>query len=464
MRVVPSLLCLLAGLVLAAPASAQGGLPAIGATLTSDGWPHLTASSATPSAPAPTWRVCAPDCGAVVAEGTTFAPGPTAVGTAFEATITAADGTTTTDRTPAWQGRVAVAAPPTVTGEARIGRPVATQPGTWTGGWGDEFSVAGLRACRTPEATNCREVAPGNPFGPGRQAATTAVDPAFAGWYVGAWERRYASRSVFPAVAIVPPPFGTPADERPAVVGDAVTVAFGPLIGPVPAARTGIPPRVTGSFAVGRRVTPRPGTWPDAPDGGRISTAVRACPTRRDTDACVLLNALEPGVAAPGGAAQDGRPGPGAPVTLGRKLLGWYLGAVDRHRPGGTAGAPVVVPAPSATGSDRRVPEPDLVTVHGPLAATPVVLGFTPRATIARRVRRGPRVLRLGTVRCAERCVARVTLRAGGRTVRRRLDARGGRSTAVSVPAATVGRARALRVRIAFDHHPRVVRRTVRVG
>jgi hypothetical protein len=279
MRAVPSLLCLLAGLVLAAPASAQGGLPAIGTTLTSDGWPHLTASSATPSAPAPRWRVCAPDCGAVVAEGSTFVPGPTTVGTTFEATTTAADGTTIAERTPAWQGRVAVAAPPTVTGEARIGRTVATRPGTWTGGWGDDFSVSGLRACRTPEATDCREVAPGDPFGPGRQATTAAVDPAFAGWYVGAYEGRYASRTAFPAIVLAPVPFGTPANERRVVAGDAATVAYGPLVGPVPAARTGTPPRVSGRSRSVVGSPPVPGRGRTPPTGD--ASAPRSAPARR---------------------------------------------------------------------------------------------------------------------------------------------------------------------------------------
>lgn len=452
-----TLLLLCALLLLPAAAAAQA--PTVETTLTPDGHPQLTAGNGSAGA-APRWRACAPDCGAVVAEGQSFAPGPTAAGTTFEVTTTSADGTTATGRSPVWRGRVAAGTPPTVTGEPRIGRAVSVAPGAWTGGWGDEFSVPGLRACRTPEATDCRQVAPRGSYGVAERSIVADVDPAFAGWYLGATEHRYGRGTAFPAIAMLPPPLGTPAERRPVAPVASATVALGPLVGPVPAARAGTPPRVAGRFAVGRKVTPRAGTWPDAPDGGRIDSAVRACPTRQDTDRCVLLHALTPGFAAPGDADPDDRPGPGAPVALGREHLGWYLGAVDRHRPiGGTE----FVPAPSSPGVDRSVPALDVVTVHGPLGPTPVALGFTPGVSLLRRVARGPRPLRIGTVRCAERCVARLTLRAGGRTVRRRLVVRAGRPAPIVVRAATFPRARAIRTTVAFDHHPRVVRRTVAV-
>ncbi|CAB4917269.1 unannotated protein [freshwater metagenome] len=450
MRVRAVVLLALASAVLTPGAAAAETTTISQHLLAADGSPSLVANRSPVGGAPARWRVCDPECGPIVAEGPTFSPGPTAAGTTFEATTTGTDGAVSSVRSRPWGGQVAVVGPPTVTGEVRIGRVVTAAGGTWTGGWGDDRGVPALRACRTPAATDCRFFGPRDVLGSARQGAS-AIDPAFAGWYVGAYEQRHARETAFPAVAPAPePPLGTPTDRRPVDPGVATpTLAYGPLVGPVPPARTGEPPRVAGRLAVGRRVTPRPGTWPDAPDDGRIASVLRACPTREDTASCVLLHDL-------GGTG--GRPGPGAPVTLGRRLLGWYVGAVDRHRgAGGDAGA--FTPARPTT----AVPAPDLATVHGPLSTTPVGLGFTPRVAVRRRIAAGRR-LRLATVRCAGACVARVTLRAGGRTVVRRIAVRAGRSTPVVAPRSRFRGARSIRVTIRVDHARPVVRGTVRIG
>ncbi len=442
-----------AAVTIAVPAAAGADGPwSVQHLLAPDGGPLLTGNPAPATSGPVRWRACAPDCGAVVAEGPTFAPGPTVPGTTFEASTTSGDGSTAAVRSRPWTGPVAAAAPPTVRGEVRIGRVFAAVAGTWTGGWGDDRSVTGLRACRTREGTDCRLLGAGDVFATASDARR-AIDPAFAGWFVGAYEQRYAQETAFPAVAPAPDPvLGTPVDRRPPFTATGTpTSSYGPLVGPVPPSRTGTPPRVVGRLAVGRRVTPRPGTWPDAPDGGRIASAVRACPTRRDTPRCVLLNGLEAG---------GGLPDPGTAVRLGTRHLGWYLGAVDRHRP-----ADAVVPGPTDSSADasRAVPAPDLVTVLGPLSAEPVGLGFTPRASVPPRatLRRG--VLRLATIRCVGRCVARVTVRGAGRRVPRRIAVRAGRAVTVAERRSRFGSATTVRVTVRFDHSRTVARRTVRL-
>lgn len=448
-----AVLALLILLGLPAVASAANGVVIEDQGTGADGWPRLAAyyQPYTFGGPEPAWRVCAPTCGTVVATGNSFTPGPTEPGTTFEASTTFG-GVTTTARSGPWRGRIGNVAAPTLVGEPRIGRHVDPRPGAWSGGWGDETSLVGVRACPSAAGVDCVSVSSAG-IQPGGGPAL--IGPAYAGWYVGAYDVRIGARTAFPAIALFFP-FGTVSGHR--APGPGETVAVGPLVGPVPAARPGVPPSVSGTLAVGRKVTPRAGTWPDAPADGRISSALRVCPTRQDTAKCVLLNDLLPA----GTISAARTPGvelaaANAPVALDAQYLGWYVGAVDRYSRADVGEFPDL---------DRRpetVPAPGPIVTLGPLSATPVRLGFTPRASIVRRIAGTPRTLRLATVRCAERCVARVTLRGGGKTIVRRVVADGG-STAVRVRHASLRRARSVRVTVRFDDHPAVVRRTVRVG
>lgn len=422
-------------------------------SVTEDGWPRLAADAHTPGS-STTWSRCPPDGGGctTVATGPGHEPGPTEAGTTFASTTTTADGRSVHARTKTWRGRLAPAAAPALVGEPRIGRHVDTQPGSWDGGWGDEQSLLGVRACPTAAGTDCRAVSSAG-IQPGRGPAL--VDPAYADWYLGAYETRISAFTAFPAIALHFP-FGEVSPHRAPAPGP--TVVAGPLVGPVPAERPGVPPSVTGTLAVGRKVTPRAGTWPDAPADGRISTAVRVCPTRQDTPACRLLNDLAPAAPfAAAGAGEAGLAAPNARVTIDERYLGWYAGAVDRRARDGAPAFPELDRRPEA------VPPPGSVVQHGALFATPIRLGFTPRATLVRRVAGRPRTLRLGTIRCSGRCVAHVTLRWGRRTVVRRIVVDGS-SARITLGRARLGRARSVRVTVRYDDHPALARRTVRVA
>ncbi|MEV4423619.1 hypothetical protein AB0L40_27175 [Patulibacter sp. NPDC049589] len=442
-------LAALAAGVLAAPAHAAPVVPPIPppgfgvavyqAQLDPSGDPVLTAIAEDRAATV-SWYACDPECGAVIGTESLLRPGPTPAGTTFEVRATVA-GTPRTARSAPWRGRTASVTPPALAGELRIGRTVTPLAGTWSGGWDAGVDVLDVRACRTADGTDCRTIS--SPSG----GDSLAIDPVYAGWYLGAVDRRYGPDPSLGGVPWLGPTFGALATDPGAVA--APTVALGPLVGPVPAARPGTPPTITGRLAAGVTITATPGTWPDAPDDGLVATGLRACPTPKDDARCrVLARANDDEVATAG----RGR------ATLGTQLLGWYVGAFERHGrsngfrssfdPGDPARDALPVAGPTV--------------VVGPLSPTPVRLARTPRVHLrSTAATRGTR-LDLGRVRCTGRCVVRLTVSGGGRTVRRVTAARG--DAAVTVRRASFPRRTTrLRVRIRVDHSTVDVRRAVRV-
>lgn len=224
--------------VMMPPALARAdGVSITSRSLDPHGWPRLIANYVPNGSLAiPSWRVCSPDCGAIVATGSVYDAGPTAPGTTFEASTTF-DGTTTTDRSAAWGGQASSTAPPAFDGSPVVGATLTPHPGTWIGGWGDEHSRIGMRACRTAAADDCRAMTAsilqsGNP-------SEIRIDRAYDGWYVGAIEARIGVGEVAAAIGYAAPLPGHLSPLQPPVPGQ--TVAVGPLVGPV---RSAASPRV----------------------------------------------------------------------------------------------------------------------------------------------------------------------------------------------------------------------------
>ncbi|MDO9353373.1 MAG: hypothetical protein Q7T55_06745 [Solirubrobacteraceae bacterium] len=232
MRLVPLAPALLTLLAFPSVAAADG--VAVTQNVFSDNGDPVVVANYVPdgSQATPTWTRCAPDCGETVATTQQYAAGDTAAGTTFEAT-TVVGGVTTTARSKTWTGRVTNTSLPTIGGDPRVGGTVTATAGTWTGGWGDERSELRIRLCKSPEPGRaCVTLAPG--------PASAVLDSAYAGWYVGAIDYRYARDSVFPAGAWPAPVPGIPS-TIPAPTPSRIVVNSA-LIGPITPAQ---PPSVS---------------------------------------------------------------------------------------------------------------------------------------------------------------------------------------------------------------------------
>lgn len=174
-----------------------------------------------------TWRACSPKCGPVLSRSETFEPGPTTVGTRFR--LAAPDGEIEWERfTPEWKGQLRSPRKPQLSGVARVGTRLVPRPGKWLGGWPDDRSGVGIRACRTRTSTDCVAMTP-SIVSPGDTESVT-IKPSYVGWYVGAVDVRFEANRAFPAVLYDPAPDPDEAEPAP---NPGVAVAVGPLIGPV---------------------------------------------------------------------------------------------------------------------------------------------------------------------------------------------------------------------------------------
>ena len=200
--------------------------------LTADGWPWLAGVPQETGAKGRAWQRCTPECGEVESEAEFFRPGRTAPGTFF--TMTAPDGEVVyADRTPIWQGQVKNTKPPKLDGQAVVGATVTPRRGRWTGGWPDDGSTVGVRACRTAKGEGCVAISRSLVHGAGRQTSVE-IGPVYVGWYVGAVERRTGGVETVTMEA-VPPPRGDKISRYPSPT-PSQTAAMGALRGPVKAA------------------------------------------------------------------------------------------------------------------------------------------------------------------------------------------------------------------------------------
>lgn len=174
----------------------------------------------------PSWAICAPAASTCTPAGVTnqvFEPGPVPVGTRFEASATYA-GTTSTARSDAWLGRVAATAPPTLTGSAKVGGHVTAHGGAWTGGWGGEFDILHVEACRTASGRDCTTIVHPRAF-----RRSPAIDPRWSGHYLFAFDERYAKGTGFELIG-----YRVPFAIAPTPVGPTVSrsAPLGPVTGP----------------------------------------------------------------------------------------------------------------------------------------------------------------------------------------------------------------------------------------
>lgn len=221
---------LLLPLALAAGARAAGYDVAITQELLgADGNPSLVANFQPDGGLAtPSWAVCAPGAATCAPAGVTnqvFVPGPEPAGTTFEARAVYG-GVTYTARSDLWQGTVAATAPPTLTGTPAVGAVVTPHAGAWSGGWGGEFDLPRVEACRTRDASDCTTISHPRAF---RDRYAARIDPRFSGAWLFALDERYPRETVFDGVGILWP-FTIP----PAVVGPTVSrsAPLGPVTGP----------------------------------------------------------------------------------------------------------------------------------------------------------------------------------------------------------------------------------------
>jgi len=232
-----------------------------------DGNPWLIANFAPDGALAtPSWAVCAPGAAACTPAGVTdqsFRAGPTPAGTTFEASATHA-GTTYRARSDAWLGTVAATAPPALSGTAQVGAIVTPHAGSWRGGWGGEFDLLHVEACRTRDGRDCITVA--HPWVL-RRGLRQPIDPRWSGEWLFALDERFASGTAFPAIGYLSPTSIAPTPPGPTVARSA---PLGPVAGPALRLRAHPLLRRDGRLLVGRATCAR-----------RCDVAVRVLTGRR---------------------------------------------------------------------------------------------------------------------------------------------------------------------------------------
>lgn len=224
-----ALLLLLACAGFTAPAGTPYGVDIDQQMLGADGNPSLIANfQPDGSLATPSWAICAPTVPGCVPTGVTnqvFRPGPEPAGTAFQA-YAVYRGTTYTATSDPWQGTVAATTPPTLTGVPRVGAVVTPHAGSWTGGWGGEFDLARVEACRTRDGRSCTTISYPHAF---RDRNAARLDARWSGDWLFALDQRYA-RDTFWAEPGYAWPFGIP----PLAVGPTVSrsAPLGPVTGP----------------------------------------------------------------------------------------------------------------------------------------------------------------------------------------------------------------------------------------
>lgn len=169
-----------------------------------DGYPTLVANTnGEGRTPTFDWSICRPaaPCEPVKdinGDAQTLEPGEIPAGTYF--TVQAKRGKSTANaKSKVWQGTVSAVAFPGFKTAPAIGAPLRPSAAIWRGGWGDDYSVLGVEACRNPDATRCETLwAPDEDYAYARRRP--ALGPFYAGWYLFATDKHYSAETLFAGV------------------------------------------------------------------------------------------------------------------------------------------------------------------------------------------------------------------------------------------------------------------------
>lgn len=193
----------------------------------------------------PIWEICSPASGSVCTPAGKalpgLEPGASAAGTVFQAIATYA-GHAYTARTAVWRGQVRATRGPQLEGPPQAGQLVRPKPALWRGGWQPDpaykpqlgamsggrapsFDFLSVEACRTRSGNHCIILTSGDPTR-GSAPQPVRVARRFVGWYLFAFDQRFAADTVFDLVA-----YGNPGSIASLKVGP--TVARSEPAGPI---------------------------------------------------------------------------------------------------------------------------------------------------------------------------------------------------------------------------------------
>jgi hypothetical protein len=250
-RLLPLLILAMLGWSGAAAAEAQGRLSvSFGYYINPDGTGGLDVSvygGPVGEVPSVSWEACPPAaaCSAVTPR-IGFSPsvltGTATPGTVYVATVSYGSQTAKATSLP-WLGLIEPATPPAIQGNLRVGGLVKPVSGTWSGGWGNEFSILQTQVCSTAGGAGCVVVADSHSWRKCPDAGAV-LTYNFVGQYVRVVDERIGRSTPFTANLIGSPQSLNPAEPGPtatATVAGPIAAATGP-----PESTCGAPPpRVT---------------------------------------------------------------------------------------------------------------------------------------------------------------------------------------------------------------------------
>jgi hypothetical protein len=175
----------------------------------------------------PRWSICAPPdtsvCKPVASSSQELTAGTTKAGTVFKATAVYR-GKTYSAISAVWQGQVQPVRRPGLRGTARVGGQVTPTAASWRGGWKAEpnyHQQEGAESGGRAAATDQPQSAPA-----ARTGSSVRIARRFRGWYLFAFDQRFAADTAFAT-----PGYSSPYSVPPLTAGPTVarSRAYGPV-------------------------------------------------------------------------------------------------------------------------------------------------------------------------------------------------------------------------------------------